>query len=216
VGLYDAGIFYADGQFARLLQRLRVLGVEDDTVVIVTADHGEAFLDYLFFLHKELRPPLLRVPLMVRDPGRPAAVVAERVALADIPPTVLERAGLAIPEGMTGRPLPTSPRASGPPRVFPSYYRFRERHFYEAYALLDGPWKLVYQRLARAPDFRADLYDTRSDPEERHPVTDEPERMRAMLARLKAWIAAPDASRAERIELDATTREELRALGYLE
>ena len=131
--------------------------------MIVTADHGEAFLDYLFFLHKEVRPPLLRVPLMVRDPERPAAVVAERVALADIPPSVLERAGLAVPEGMTGRPLPTGPQESGPPRVFLSYYRFRERHFYEAYAL----------------------------------------------------IAAPDWSRAERIELDARTREELRALGYL-
>ena len=216
VGLYDAGIFYVDLQFAGLLQGLRALGVEDDTVVIVTADHGEAFLDYLFFLHKELRPPLLRVPLMVHDPERPAAVVAERVALADIPTSVLERAGLAIPEGMTGRPLPTGPRASDPPRAFLSYYRFRERYFYEAYALLDGPWKLVYQRLARAPDFRADLYDTRSDPEERSPVTDAPERTRAMLARLKAWIAAPGESRAERIELDARTREELRVLGYLD
>ncbi len=47
-------------------------------------------------------------------------------------------------------------------------------------------------------------------------MTDAPERTRAMLARLKTWIAAPDWSRAERIELDARTREELRALGYLD
>lgn len=50
--LYDGGIRYVDAQFGRLIAGLRDLDLAQNTVVIVTADHGEAFLEHYFFLHK--------------------------------------------------------------------------------------------------------------------------------------------------------------------
>ena len=67
-------------------------------MIVVAADHGEAFLDHRFFLHKEVYAPLLRVPLIVHDPRESGGrVVSQRVALSDVAPTVLEFAGLPPP-----------------------------------------------------------------------------------------------------------------------
>jgi len=100
--LYDAEIWNVDRLVGQLLERLENGGVLDDTVVIVTSDHGESLgehglLDHMFSLHRTL----LHVPLVVRAPGAMArgGVVTETVRLEDVPATVLDLCGLpAVPD----------------------------------------------------------------------------------------------------------------------
>jgi arylsulfatase A-like enzyme len=202
VALYDAGIYYTDEHFGRLLDRLAVLGLDRDTVVVVTADHGEAFLEHRFLLHK---PRLAQG----RTEHRP-------VTLMDIAPTLLARAGLPTPSGLSGRPLPLRGGAAEPPPPLFGYYNFEDDPDYEAFALQEGPWKLVHHRFASDARFRTELYDTRADPAELRPLVGEAERRRAMLGRLAQRMHARGSERASRIELDAETVERLRELGYLE
>jgi arylsulfatase A-like enzyme len=215
VALYDAGIYYADEHIGRLLEAVRRLGLERGTVILVTADHGEAFLDHGFFRHLEVYVPLLRVPLLLFDPREPARIVTRAVMLSDIVPTILDRAGVPRPFGLT-RPSLLAAEGDGLEEELSlfSYFRFREGYLYEAFALQEGPFKLVFHRRASEPQFRAELYDTRSDPGERLPLDGEGERRRAMTERLRRTVERPDPGKT--IELRPETIEQLRALGYLE
>lgn len=108
--LYDAEIAYSDFEFGRLIQYLRDRRLLDDTIVIFTSDHGEEFWEYGRRGHGQaLVDTLLQVPLVVRYPGDSRVVAGLRrefaVELVDILPSLLDLAGLAIPEGLDGRTI---------------------------------------------------------------------------------------------------------------
>jgi arylsulfatase A-like enzyme len=95
--LYDGEIRYTDRGIGRLLDRLDQLDLRDDTIVVLTADHGEEFLDHGGLGHtSSLYEELVRVPLIVRNPRRDAespAVVTRPVSLVSLMPTVLDLVG---------------------------------------------------------------------------------------------------------------------------
>ena len=69
--LYDSEIRFTDGHIGRLLEQLRESGAWEDTLIIVTADHGEEFLDHGQFGHaKSLYEELVGVPLLIKAPAR--------------------------------------------------------------------------------------------------------------------------------------------------
>ncbi len=93
VAAYDGGLAYLDVQLGLLFDRLTELGLLDNTVVIVTSDHGEGFGGHGFFGHtNSLYRELLHVPLILRYPRRVAAGtrVSCPVSLTALPATVLE------------------------------------------------------------------------------------------------------------------------------
>jgi arylsulfatase A-like enzyme len=95
---YDDCLAYLDDQLGRLFAELERRGRMDDTLVIVTSDHGEAFGEHGLYGHGvSLYRPELHVPLLIVGPkaGVPAGRdVAAPVSLRDIPATVVERLGL--------------------------------------------------------------------------------------------------------------------------
>ncbi len=105
---YDGEIAYADSQIARLFGRLFEEGLYDDSLVIVTADHGESFgEDGYFFRHgKTLHESSIHVPLVIKPPGGRTAGATPRsaaiVSLTDVAPTILDYAGLAPLENADG------------------------------------------------------------------------------------------------------------------
>ncbi len=107
-------IRFLDRQVGRLVRRLDALGAPPS--VLLTADHGEAFgEDGYYFAHGHSTGlDQIRVPLLWRPaPGqRGAGVVRESVSLVDVAPSLLELAGLAVPEAFVGRPLPLAADAS--------------------------------------------------------------------------------------------------------
>jgi len=102
VGRYDAEILQVDRELARLRQRLESRGFDErNTVVIVTADHGEEFADHGGMLHgHSLFDELIRVPLVMRGHGIPSGErVGGQVQLVDVTATLLDLAGLLEASG---------------------------------------------------------------------------------------------------------------------
>ena len=101
IDAYDGEIAYADAALGRILDRLRALGLYDDALVIVTADHGESLgEDGFYFRHgKTLREVSTRIPLIIKPPGGRRPGVSrfwhDAVSLVDVLPTVADFAGLS-------------------------------------------------------------------------------------------------------------------------
>jgi len=94
--LYDAEIRQLDDQIARLFAHISELGLDENTCVVITADHGEEFMEHGNVLHgRTMYGEVLDVPLIMRGPGIPTGKRVKEIAmLADIMPTVLGRLGL--------------------------------------------------------------------------------------------------------------------------
>ncbi len=108
--LYDGEITYWDEQFGRLMDELRRRGMYDDTMIIVTADHGEEFGEHGGFWHgTTLYDEQLHVPLFVKLPRneRAGTHVSHWVQSIDLMPSVLRQVGLPIPAGVQGGSIDT-------------------------------------------------------------------------------------------------------------
>gem|GEM_PF-568902 len=111
--LYDSNVTFADEHVGRLLDRLAQLGIEDETVVVVTSDHGESLGERGMAGHSSLQECELMVPLIVATPSGAGAGarVPTQVRLLDLAPTILDLLGMAPLEGVAGRSL--APLLSG-------------------------------------------------------------------------------------------------------
>jgi arylsulfatase A-like enzyme len=108
IALYDGEILFTDHNVGRLLERLQRAGRLDDTLVVLTSDHGEEFREHGMFGHgNTLYEESVRVPLILRYPERvPAGTTVDATAsLVDVAPTILELCDLPAPDGMWGRSL---------------------------------------------------------------------------------------------------------------
>ena len=104
--LYDAEIRHVDDGVAQILETLKRTGLEEDTLVVLTGDHGESMYQHdIFFDHHGLYDDIVHVPLMMRLPGRiSAGQIFEPMAQhLDIAPTLLEAAGAKNPPQMAGK-----------------------------------------------------------------------------------------------------------------
>jgi arylsulfatase A-like enzyme len=100
--LYDGEISFWDAQLGNLLPALQGLGLLDNALIVITADHGDLFGEHGEWVHgTSLYEGVIRVPLLMRYPGRiPVGQVDTPVQSMDLMPTILELAGLAVPEGL--------------------------------------------------------------------------------------------------------------------
>jgi arylsulfatase A-like enzyme len=214
--LYDGEIRYTDDQIGGFLERLRSLGLEDETLVVFLSDHGEQFLEHGAFMHNDVYQEVLRVPLILRFPGDAPEEgkgrrVREIVRLIDVMPTLLEFVGLPVPDHAQGRSLLPLLRGAGDtPRAVFSQWRSKR---YES--LRAGDWKYI-----RRPS-EDELFNLAEDPmEQRNLAPAQPERGRRFATRIARLIAVSKRFRREigggkPAALDAATREVLETLGYL-
>lgn len=225
VAQYDANVRVADRHIGELLGRARELGLLDDALVVVTADHGESLGEHgSWFEHGPLPyNTTARVPLVIAGKGiASGAVVSRPVELVDLFPTLRE---LALParavDGLEGRslvPLLAGSAAGEAAAAFrhafseagerPRYYR----------SVQDGAWKLVQGiprgRRAAARPARFELYDLRADPlEERDLAAQRPDEVRRLRRELLGW-ASGSGPPAEAGAPGEDAEKALRALGY--
>ncbi len=209
--LYDGEITVWDRALAELLDGLDDLGLRDDTILVVTSDHGEEFQEHGRLTHAtQLYEELLRVPFVMVGPGVPKGRVAEVVQGIDVYPTLATVLGLPIPETLPGRNLLAEP------------YERRDVLSETASAIApDGSptdllayramgWKLI--DAPRVP--RRELYNLNTDPRETTSVPEAPEGplLQERLEQLAA--TAPEPPRAD--GHDPALDEKLRDLGYIE
>lgn len=225
---YDAEIAFTDQQLGVLLDALDERGLAGNTIVSVTADHGEGLMQHGLLLHgAQIYEEQVRVPLVLRWPDRlPAGSVIEgSVSLIDLAPTLLELAGVehAEDEPMNGQSL--VPVLEGREPVDPTEPIFLFRQHYERgfdsgvpvageqYGVRLGDWKLILG----PEEGTRQLFDVARDPRERRDLAaEQPERAAELEERIAAWRAqhtrveaAPDAISQEDLE-------RLRALGYVQ
>jgi arylsulfatase A-like enzyme len=160
--IYDSAISYQDEQVGRVVAKLKDWGIWDQTLFVITSDHGEEFFEDRRCGHGgSLRDSLVRVPLLVHDPARfPAAVVDEGVEAVDLMPTILEALDKPVPEAVQGESLIERVRSRGWAR--PSY----ASQYEYAHAMRIGRWKVIV-----GPSGIPRLVDMVTDPNESSDVT---------------------------------------------
>ncbi len=107
INMYDGEIAWTDFQISRLLQFLRNSGLDENTVIIITSDHGEEFLEHNGFGHgKTMYQEVVHVPLIISGPGFEKGLVDSSVrAHIDILPTILDMIGAENPADLSGYSL---------------------------------------------------------------------------------------------------------------
>ncbi len=106
---YDVGIRYMDDYVENLLDRLREAGVYEETLIVVSADHGENLGERnVYGDHQTADHPTCRVPLIVAGPGVEPGVDDDLHYHLDLPPTLVELAGGDAPDGWDGRSFAAS------------------------------------------------------------------------------------------------------------
>jgi arylsulfatase A-like enzyme len=224
--LYDGEVSYHDAQLGIFVERMKRLGLWDDTVFVVTSDHGEEFFEHQSFGHgHSLFEELLHVPLLFRHPGSVPANgrITSAVSTIDIGPTIIEAAGVDAARTRTfeGQSLLSTMRGldrPGPDVAFSDFLDDRRT------VTAGSRWKLILRGI------NAEFFDLQNDPTEQremnmqaHPIASR--YCRILLGQFLGatnrarWIEAEQGTPANRFNaettvMDAETRAQIRALGY--
>ena len=102
IAAYYASVSYMDAQVGKILTTLKEEGLEDNTIVIFTADHGFHLGEHDFWMKVSLKEESVRVPLIVKIPGQKAQVSNSFVELIDLYPTIAELAGVDVKDQIQG------------------------------------------------------------------------------------------------------------------
>lgn len=210
--LYDASVHQADLALGRLLQSLRDLDLMDDTIVVVTSDHGKEIGDHGQVGHGHtLYEELLQIPLVVHFPGMAPRRVSEPAMLVDIFPTLLDQLGLKPTKPVQGRSL---------------FATDARPLFAEVDAMaVSAAWrrdsiKTIFNPLDSgavfAPTREFESYDLALDPHEQEPLEGDAEREREVVEHRRELrrLGRRLGGRALGVQTTESVNEQLEALGY--
>ena len=221
ISLYDGEVAFADAGIGRLIDTLRETGRYDDSIVIVTGDHGETLLERPGITgHRgKFYDEVLHVPLVIKLPGNRLAgrSFESLVQTLDLMPTLLELAGIEVPVGLHGVSLvpllqgdPTGPRDV----VFAELLIDLKKYGGPVATLRTDRWKLI-----RRNNGQDELYDLQTDPEERtNLIHDQPEVAARLASRIQDWQEAHprDEDGSAGLVVSEEMRRVLEGAGYLD
>lgn len=218
---YDGEIAYTDAALGRLLAGLESSGSLDNTIVVLTADHGESLGEHgeathgIFIYDATIHVPLILAHPSLIPGGR---TVGSPVGLADLAPTILDLLGIPVPAGMDGvsavAALKSQPGAAEPNIEDREIYveclaGWLDRRWAPLRGIRTGTWKYI-----EAP--QAELYDLRADSgEARNVLSAHPAEVRGLSEVLDRIGRAEPAAAAKAEPVSAETRRKLRSLGYV-
>ncbi|MBN2563148.1 MAG: sulfatase [Phycisphaerae bacterium] len=228
---YAGEVSYMDEHIGRLLDYLEARGILDESILIVTSDHGENFWEHPSYFNHGLTTyqTTMSAVCMIRMPGgvQGGTRVDEAAASIDVLPTVLKHLGLPVPAGVEGKALDlTGTGVASTPRVrFGQATKLwdgntvrdtRSRSLLEARCAVQGDLKYIQTPYVHTEE----LYDLSVDPHERNnlliaPTSENAARAAELRERLDEWVQSADPlpSQFDRSQLDDTIRR-LRSLGY--
>jgi choline-sulfatase len=211
---YDGEIAYMDSAIGKVLAALRKSGLYDQSLIVVVADHGEAFGEHGEWSHGLfLYDETIHVPLLIKLPASPHRQIDSRVGLVDIAPTLLQEVGIALPAAMQGQSLLDLMKSKTDVADRSEYaetdYPYRAFGWSSLRAWRAGKYLYV-----DAP--QRELYNQSTDPEAVHNLaSSSPSVTETMAAQLDEFHQKT--SRAGQAEVALTPRqaEQLQALGYV-
>jgi len=193
-GPYDVEVWYTDQHIGRLLNFITAQPWANETAIVFTSDHGEAFGEHGHWQHgRELWEPLVHVPLIVYVPGTPARRVPVKRSHIDVVPTVMDLMGIAPDPTLHGKSLLADTK--GP------VASLEERDLY--FDMPDGPFNDLRRAIIYGPSpgtklidlgqgNRYELFDLRTDPNETKSLaSSDPTKLaeaKAQLAKMRATM----------------------------
>jgi len=219
---YAAEVSFTDEQIGNLVAGLKEMGLYDDMLIVLVADHGEHLMDHdIYFTHYLPYQETIHVPLIVKLPGNRGAgrIVEEPVSTLDVLPTIMEIAVLGEAAGLPGHSLLGA--MLGQEEIEPRTLLAEQGSSPDRFtkALVEWPWKLMYFR--EGDRERVELYDLQQDPFERADLAAQRvDVAQALTARLWTHFdpASPLTVGDERrpADLSEAERQRLRSLGYVD
>ena len=191
IAFYYANLAQMDDNAGKVLRALHDLNLENDTIVLYTADHGEMLGEHKLWDKFQFYESSVRVPLLVRVPGLPAGDVSRTlVGNVDVAATLAELTGLHAPNQTDGASFAADLRAPSKTRdttVFSEYNLGNRR---AKYMIRRGDWKYNYYT-----HDTAELFNLRDDPDEMHNLAALPQfkaKADELKARIFAWYRPPE------------------------
>lgn len=217
---YDGAIAFSDAQLGRLVEALRSAGVLDRTLIVVTADHGEEFYEHQNWRHgNQLYNEVVHVPLLFHLPERLQPARRTDVSmLVDVFPTLVDLVGSPAPGATSdGRPL-FAADATTTPTAYAEHFWF-DGGTYVSRMVERGELKLKETKDEARGKEKTELYDLASDGGEQRNLLENAGAVRENgLGELQDLLAQfgdkVSVGSAVAVEVDPSTRERLRALGY--
>ena len=238
IALYDSEINYVDYHLGEFMQSFEL---EENTLMIITADHGEEFLDHEMIGHgHNLYTESITVPLIIKLPhGSNKRVTNQQVSLLDIMPTVLSLARIPSPAQTIGESL-ISPegevRPIGKRLLFTELERGEDlnlkavltedkKYMYDYDAVdrtlsarIKRAWKKDWRYLFNSKEVIESLFDRKQDPREHINLINEQASLGETLKQqLDRWIATSHRYPVSQVNITPSqeTQEQLKALGYI-
>jgi choline-sulfatase len=221
--LHDGEISYHDRQLGRFLERLQTMGVGENTLLVITSDHGEEFRDHGSYGHgHSVYQELIQVPLVFHRPGLvpEGRRIPQPVSTLNVSQTVLELADVRGLRAAEGRSLVPDMRGQIPSHPMLAFTNMLD----DKRVVRARRWKMVLSGI------NAKMFDLERDPQERNEITDltqHPIAARFLRIHLGQYLGSRDRGhwwqatqqdrqqlQTEQAEMDDTIRAQLRALGY--
>lgn len=223
VDLYDSEIRYLDTHIERFLSELKHRNLLEDSIIIITSDHGDAFGEFGYFTHpREIDDILLHVPLMILHPDHPPRDIESVVSLLDIVPTILEWTN-SEQVSLDGESMLTDGTISDehlPGIAWTGVQDIEEDGGKRWFVIRDNNWKILVQRqletnevvqetIFRVDNVEADVVDLESIDSTRVEKLYE-----QLLQQSRDYVSTMDSSLDESQEIESEVSDRLEALGY--
>lgn len=216
---YDGGIAYIDYNIWKLIGRLKELGVYEDSLIIITSDHGETFGKRNLLGHGvSVYQNQVHVPLVIKYPKEHQKVVVDDLVNGvDILSTVLDVLGYKIPDGIQGQSLlklKSRDHRSVISESFPGGYLIdlHSRFNRIERAIFSGPYKFISSTAGKR-----ELYSLSKDPKEKENLYRENDEVsKEYESRLDQWLRLVKAETGPPAKLDKEALDRLKALGYVQ
>jgi len=220
--LYDGEIRYLDHQLQEFFTALERRGIREQSIIVVTSDHGDAFGEYGYFTHpRELHDMLLHVPLLTLHPQQNSKRISSVVSTLDIVPTILDVVGKST-SPVDGQSLLIDDEISTEDHAgmaFSSAQGIDDEEGNRLFAIRDERWKVILKRNVGSNEIiDRSLYSVADDPErqiswestETSRVAELNNKLENMSEKQVGRISgAPDGQ-----EVDQEVTDRLEALGY--
>ena len=224
IASYDGEISFVDSCIKDLLKKLITLGIYDKTMIILTSDHGEGFIEHDHWYHGySIYQEQIRIPLIIKYPNRKpnAEVVTSPVRLIDVMPTIFEILEITknLPD-MEGKSLVRSNKEGEMRDVYIDNNLINKNIFKGL--IEDNEWKYIFTEASEIKDVSdfgdEELYNIKNDPGERQNLLkikpDIVKRMRKKLAGYLKYCKEKEIASSQ-VSLDYETAQQLKSLGYL-
>ncbi len=185
---YDSEIAYVDTYIAKIIEKTKELGIYDDTIIILTSDHGEAFNEHKVLFHgTNLYNEVIKVPLIIRIPGWKPRRVKGPISLIDVAPTLLDLFEFTIPTDFEGISLRDAMLGEEEVPLHPvysellPYTNWKEHHK----SLIYGDKKLIKVFTSGT----SEMFDLKQDPaEQKNIAREDKESFDKLNTMLSDWI----------------------------